>query len=92
MQPSSHQPTPRKKHKKLGLLLVIGPTALFLLAFILFFIARLMAAPVENGDLFDQSSPGQQLFNSLGFICSLIGFLTWLPGLIVGIILLAKKN
>jgi F0F1-type ATP synthase membrane subunit c/vacuolar-type H+-ATPase subunit K len=82
----------QKKHKALGLTLVIGPTALFILAFVFAMLAGLASNTPAEGELFAEANPIQQGLNVLVFICAGLGFLTWLPGLIIGIVLLAKKK
>jgi hypothetical protein len=85
--------TPQKKsHKKLALVLLIAPTALFILAFIFAIIAGQIDAAPTQSDLFEKTSPAKQIFNIFSFISAIVGFISWLPGLIIGIILLVKKR
>jgi hypothetical protein len=42
-------------------------------------------------DLFPETSPLQTIGNVLLFLVGLVAFLTWLPGLITGIVLLATR-
>jgi fumarate reductase subunit C len=85
--------TPVKSHKKLAISLLVVPTALFVLSLVLGLIAAQIGdTSAQDGELFAQVSPLKQILNILTFACAGIGFLTWLPGLIVGIILLAKKK
>jgi hypothetical protein len=93
VQPLALQETPKKNHKKLALGLLIVPTALFVLSLVIGLIAAQVGnAPAQNGELFDEVSPVKQILNILTFSLAGIGFLTWLPGIIVGIILLTKKK
>jgi hypothetical protein len=89
--PESHQ----KTRKRLALILIIGPTALFALAFIGAIVAKLVAGsaePASSTDLFPQQSPLETIVNILFFLAGAIGILTWLPGLVIGIILLVKRS
>jgi hypothetical protein len=83
----------KKSHKKLGLVLLIGPSALLVLTFALYAISNLItnsAAP-SSGELFAQPSPISSVINILLFLLGTVGVITWLPGIIIGIILLNKK-
>lgn len=93
VQPVAAVQTPVKSHKRLAISLLVVPTALFILSLILGLIAAQIGdTSAQDGELFAQVSPVKQILNILTFACAGIGFLTWLPGLIVGIILLAKKK
>jgi len=81
-----------RRHKKLALTLLIAPTVLFILAIVCALIASSQGANPQDGDVFAAVSPLKQTMNILGFILGLVGFLTWLPGIIIGIILLTKKK
>jgi hypothetical protein len=77
MEPQITQPQPRKKHTKLAITLLVTPTLLFILPFLLYIVTQ----------------PNTPAFiNVLIFLLPVVGFITWLPGFIIGIILLAKKN
>lgn len=89
----SQQPSPSttpeqavapRRHKKLALLLLILPTLLFILALACGIIASSQGAAPQNGEVFAEVSPLTRTFNILGFLLGLIGFLTWLPGIILG--------
>lgn len=67
---------PRKKSKGLALTLLIAPSLLIILPFLVYLATQPNTAPVINIAI---------------FLLVPIGFLAWLPGLIIGIILLAKK-
>jgi len=87
------QDTPKKSHKALALSLLIVPTALFVLSLVIGLIAAQIGdTPAQDGELFNEVSPVKQILNILTFALAGIGFLTWLPGIIVGIILLTKKK
>lgn len=75
---------PKKSHKTLGLILLIGPSALFILAILVSALSNLVASSgVDN--------PLVTAMNVFAFLGGAITVLTWLPGIIIGIILLAKK-
>jgi hypothetical protein len=88
------QELPKKSHKKLlGLLLLIGPSALLLLSILLYSVANLMAnsQPTGTDQLFPEPTPLLVVANIFLFIVGGISVITWLPGIIIGIILLNKK-
>lgn len=83
----------RKSHKGLALAFLIGPTALFVGALICGAIAmQLPAASVDEFGMADADSPVKTALNVLAFAFGSIGVLTWLPGVIIGIILLVRKK
>jgi hypothetical protein len=73
------------KRTKLALWLMIAPTVLI--------IAGIMLASIANWVLFSydllNSNALAVTINILTYLIGIIGFLTWLPGLIIGIVLLA---
>jgi fumarate reductase subunit C len=72
---------------------LVIPTALFILSLVFGLIAaQIGSGDTQNGELFGEVSPVKQILNILSFSFAGIGLLTWLPCLIVGIILLAKKK
>lgn len=85
---------PKKSHKKLALLLIIGPTALFILAMVLYAISNFAFSSSQptDGDLYGDVSPIKTILNIFLFLSSAVSILTWLPGLIIGIVLLAKQS
>jgi hypothetical protein len=84
---------PRKSHKKLALWLIIGPTALFILAIVLSILSGLIFnGSSSDGGLFGDTSPLRTIINLFFFLSMLISIITWLPGLIIGIVLLAKQS
>jgi hypothetical protein len=95
---STQQPTPQQQpnkmtsRTKLALWLMIGPTALAVVTFILFATINLISASLTSGSTsFGETTPLQTVANILLFLTGGISFLTWLPGLIIGIVLLATK-
>ena len=125
MQPQAPiEPEKTSKRKKLALLLILGPTALFVGALLLFAVVNWVssattepqaactptsaqttqntdgekvslfadnAAKDEDCSLFGETSPLQTAANIGLYIAGAISFLAWLPGLIIGIVLLVKK-
>ena len=102
--PTQEQPQPQQPKKRNGrtvaaLWLMIGPTALFILSFILFAIINWVAgaaaapapSPAEGGSLFAESNAGSTIANVILFFSVGISALAFLPGLIIGIVLLATR-
>jgi Na+/proline symporter len=97
LEPSYVQPlvaeSPQKSKKRLALILIIGPTSLFILAIVVSIVSNLLFnTQMSEGELFNQVPVGKTVFNIIIFLLSAVAFLTWLPGLIIGIILLAKQS
>jgi hypothetical protein len=90
------QASPRKLHKKLALMFLIGPTALILIAVILSAFSNFInssSQPVPaSGDLFGETNPISTVLNIIVFLLGALGILVWLPGIIIGLILLLNKN
>lgn len=89
----TQEQSPKKSHKKLALMLLIGPSALLLLTFVLYAISNFITnstAP-NSGELFTQPSLLTSIINIFLFFIGTISVLAWLPGIIIGIILLNKK-
>ena len=90
--------TPRKNNtlKIWAIVLLVGPTALWVLAFAFFAIGNYAfgSLDMQSSGEFRNTGPVQVFFNVTGFLMGALAFLTWLPGLIIGIILLAtgKKS
>jgi hypothetical protein len=77
MEPQMTQPQTSKKYRKLAVTLLTAPTALLVLPFLIY------GATQPNTPAF---------LNVIIFLCVGIGFITWLPGLIIGIVLLTRKK
>ena len=92
------QPTKTKMagRTKAALWLMIGPTALIITVFILYAILNWLfgaaATTSTDGSLFGTTSPGVVIANIMLFIAGTITVITWLPGMIIGIVLLATKK
>jgi len=124
MNPNNNpiHPEKRSKRTRIALLLLIGPTALFIAVLALFSVVNLANAntgsvadcdptlstsqPAETPDslfgesatavpgqceLFDETTPLETAANVILYIGGAVSFLTWLPGLIIGIVLLATR-
>lgn len=84
---------------KVALWCLIGPTGLFIVTFLLFAIVNwllagsgMVTAGTNSESLFNKPSMVTTISNIILFLAGLIAFLTWLPGVIIGIILLATKK
>jgi hypothetical protein len=73
------------KRTKIALWLLIAPTAMIIAGLLLFALASWI---LSYNDLLGSNALTVTL-NILLYFISLIGILTWLPGLIIGIVLLA---
>ena len=107
MDPNQQNPTPepapvqskkRSKRTIVAIYCLIGPTALLIGGFVLFAFLNLILnavippAPLTGSELFGQDPVWRTILNVIGFLVTAIGFLTWLPGIIVGIVLLATAK
>lgn len=89
------EPAKPKSHTKLALVLLIGPTALFIAAIICYAVMNFIIGSTESStstELFTEPNPVKTVLNVLLFLAGAISVLTWLPGIIIGIVLLAKKK
>ena len=81
---------------KLALWLILGPTVLIAVTFILFAVLNLVFNPTfwPTPDTSDfQATPLPiTLLNILLFVTGVAGIIAWLPGLIIGAVLLAKRQ
>lgn len=93
-QPTETPPAPVKKRRTgLALLLLIGPSALIILAIIIAAVSNFIfsAAAPATGDALFNEHPAHTIVNVVVFLMGAVSILSWLPGIIIGIILLAKK-
>ena len=83
-------------HKKLALTLLIGPTVLFVVSILAYAIVNAIVGSAEpspsSTDLFAPQNPITAVVNVILFLVGIVGILSWLPGIIIGIVLLAKKK
>ncbi len=77
-----------------GIILLAGPTALFIITFLLFAINNYMfsAYALQSSGEFANVGIVQTTINILAFLFGVVAFITWLPGVIIGIILLATRT
>lgn len=98
VEPQYTQPVvaeaPRKNHKKLALWLMIGPSALFVVTIVLYALSNFIfsASQPVDGELYGDTPILKTILNILFFLSGIVTIITWLPGLIIGIILLAKQS
>ena len=76
-------PSKNNSRQKVALWLLIGPSALFVGVIILYAVTNL---------IFPEVAIIKTFTNIAAFLAGLISFLTWLPGMIIGIVLLATKG
>jgi hypothetical protein len=79
----------KKKDVKLiaGLWLLIAPTALFIVTILLYAITNFVFFSADGG-----SDIVRVTLNIVLFVASSISIITWLPGIVVGIVLLATRK
>lgn len=88
----------RKRDPKLtwGLVCLIGPTALIVVSIMAYAIANFIisstAGPDMSSGILSEPSVGARIVNVILFIIGAISVITWLPGLIIGIALLATRK
>jgi hypothetical protein len=94
MNPANKQPKKQDGRKIAGILLVAGPTVLIVLSVMLYALVNFIfsSIPPSSDDLFSNTSPAQSIANIILFSLGTTGFITWLPALIIGIILLATRK
>lgn len=93
-QPPAGQPTPTvtpgdTKRRTIALWLLIGPTALIIGSIILYALVNLI---MSNAGQSDMSNTAASAINIILFVIGVISTTTWLPGLIIGIVLLATQK
>lgn len=92
VEASARDASKKSRNKLWGLVLLIGPSALLILAILLYALTNLMMnSQPETGDLFPQPTPLSTFTNIFLFLVGGLSVITWLPGIIIGIILLNKK-
>lgn len=86
-------PKKRNSRKIAGIILLVAPTALIIITLVMYAVMNIaFASSGSNGDLFRDRSPATSIMNIFLFIFGTIGFLSWLPALIIGIVLLATQK
>lgn len=92
-QPVQQPASKNKKQLIWGLVCLLGPTALIVISLLLYATLNfIFGATATNGDLFGEQSPAKTIFNVVLFLIGAVSVITWLPGLIAGIILLATRK
>lgn len=71
-----------------GLVCLIGPTVLLIGSLLLYAIINF----IFSGSPTDETGPLKTIINVILFLIGVVVTLTWLPGVIVGIILLATRK
>ncbi len=84
---------PRKGRKTLAFALLLGPTVLIAVAFLCTLLAgQLGNAVAPNEETFGDTPVAVTILNLISFIGMTVGIIVWLPGLIIGIVLLARRK
>lgn len=99
-QPQVAAPTPASPHSKArttwAIVLLAGPSALWIVVFILNIINNYVWATtmtdLSTSSLYLEENMVHLTITVLAWILGVIAFLSWLPGLIIGIVLLATKK
>lgn len=91
-QPTATTLTHRANKLKLiwGLVCLIAPTAIIVLSILVYAVVNFVTA--SSGASYYEASSGRTIVNIVLFGLNAIAVLTWLPGIIVGIILLATRK
>src|SRR6478752_5607220 len=88
--PAASQPTPARRDKRQlvwGLICLIGPTALIVVSILAFALANFIGSMATGPEAFNTSPPlAAKLINVILFIAGALSVITWLPGVIIGII------
>ncbi|HEU5121865.1 MAG TPA: hypothetical protein VFT59_03385 [Candidatus Saccharimonadales bacterium] len=94
--PPSQMPKQKKSPKKLALLFLVGPTVLILIAISIAAISNLTNSTTQSapasGELFGDANPISAVLNVVVFLLGALGIFMWLPGIIIGVILMLNKG
>jgi hypothetical protein len=88
-------PTVNKKRKTIALWLLIGPTALIIGSILLFAVTNFITAslaPATSSELVMPTPPLAAAINIILFTAGAVSVATWLPGIIIGIVLLVTPK
>lgn len=89
-------PTKLKANKRKfiwGLVCLLGPTGLIILSIVAYAVLNFIAGSMSSeGELFGEIPIWQTIANVVLFFTGAISVITWLPGIIGGIILLASRK
>jgi hypothetical protein len=97
-QPAGATQSPQRNTRKFAAIwLLVGPTALIVFSITAYAVANLIfnnSVNIENNsaELFGQQPVVATIINIILFITGLLGVIAWLPGIIIGIVLLATKK
>ncbi|MNH50433.1 hypothetical protein D3C73_20470 [compost metagenome] len=97
-QPIGAAQSPRRNTRKItAIWLLVGPTALIVFSIAAYAVANLIFnsgvnMQNNNAELFGQQPVAVTIINIILFITGLLGVIAWLPGIIIGIVLLATKR
>lgn len=86
------QPASRSRRKRVGLLLIIGPTALIIISIAVYAIINFITSGASESSMFGDQSGFAVFLNVLLFLIGGVSVLAWLPCLIIGIVLLATPK
>lgn len=75
-----------------GLVLLIGPSLLIPVSIVAYAIVNFAIGGVDTGSMQDGPSVGRTIANIVLYLVGAVAVLTWLPGIIVGIVLLATRK
>lgn len=94
MPTPQHTAQPKNRTKIIALLLILGPTLLIVSAFALFALTNLVLNPTfwptPDSELVAPTPLGITIVNVTLFIMGSTGVIAWLPGIIIGVVLLSK--
>lgn len=98
-QAPAYQPpttTHRRNTRKIAAIwLLVGPTALLVFSILAYALANFIFASTvssSNTELLGQQPIGTTIVNLALFVVGLVGVIAWLPGIIIGIVLLATQR
>lgn len=91
----AEQPQRRNARKITAIWLLVGPSALIVFSILAYAIANAIfmnTASSDSTELFGQQPVGATIVNIALFIIGTVSVVTWLPGIVIGIILLTTKG
>lgn len=86
------QPYQRNTRKKIAIWLLVGPSAVFMFSIGLYALASSLTPEPTGNQLFAQPSPLVTILNVFTYLAGATAIVTWLPGIVVGIVLIVKKD
>lgn len=91
-QPAQQPASKSKKQLIWGLVCLLGPTTLIVVSILLYAIMNFIFGSIASSDVAYSDSPVKVVLNVVLFLVGIVSVVTWLPGLIGGIILLATRK